>query len=368
MISPLLALCARTAEHPTQQQSLREAAGQFTQWADLPNLAEEHGIAPLLYHHLGAIEFSPPPPTRRALQGLVLRHRQANAIRSRVLSQILTAFQAEGIAILVLKGAALAHVVYPQPGLRPMRDIDLLARPAEAERAQTLLTGLGFREAKIGKPLPPAHHHLPPVKKVVEGLTVTLELHHRLLPHTGRHPSFDRLWNSAVSFSVNGTKAYTLSPADMLWHIYRHSFALPLIVEPLRLIWVADFVSLVEKFADQIDWPALQRRYPQLWRVLPLFHFLTPWSETVQRRLKLSLEPAPQGVGQLFQGWPQASLAVQRTNKGWGKILRDTLWPSAWWMQLYYGTSGRGPVWWWHRTVRHPLHILGWVGRYLQDR
>jgi hypothetical protein len=154
----------------------------------------------------------------------------------------------------------------------------------------------------------------------------------------------------------------------MLWHIYRHSFAFPLITEPLRLIWVADFVSLVEKQVDQIDWSALQRRYPQLWRVLPLFHFLTPWSETVQRRLNLSLEPVPPGVGVTFRGWPQASLAVQRTSKGWGKILRDTFWPSAWWMRLYYGASGRGPVWWWHRTVRHPLHILGWVGRYLQDR
>ena len=114
----------------------------------------------------------------------------------------------------------------------------------------------------------------------------------------------------------------------MLWHIYRHSFGFPLISEPLRLIWVADFVSLVEKYIEQIDWADLRRRYPQLWHVLPLFHTLTPWSESVQQRLKLSLEPVPQGAGEMFDGWPVSSLAVQRSRKGWFEIMRDTFWPS----------------------------------------
>jgi hypothetical protein len=43
---------------------------------------------------------------------------------------------------------------------------------------------------------------------------------------------------------------YTLGYEEMLWHIYRHAFGFPLIFEPIRLIYVADMVSLVEKFWD----------------------------------------------------------------------------------------------------------------------
>jgi hypothetical protein len=296
-----------------------------------------------------------------------LRHRDANAIRTDTLSLILDAFLDEEIPVLVLKGAALAHVVYPSPGLRPMRDIDLLVPRDRARQAQSLLVSLGYQESAPKSFSRQAHHHLPPMSKSVGGMTVTVELHHRLLLY-GRSPDFDSLWSTKTYFDLDGREAYTLAPVEMLWHIYRHSFGFPLISEPMRLIWVADFVSLVEKCLEQIDWADLRRRYPQLWNILPLFHSMTPWSERVQERLQLALEPVPQGAGENFQGWPTASLATQRANKGWLSMLRDTFWPSSWWMRLYYGLDGRGSTWWWHRVVRHPLHILGWVGRWIQDR
>ena len=39
----------------------------------------------------------------------------------------------EGVPILPLKGALLAFTAYPDPGLRPMGDLDLAVRPADAE-------------------------------------------------------------------------------------------------------------------------------------------------------------------------------------------------------------------------------------------
>jgi hypothetical protein len=44
----------------------------------------------------------------------------------------------------VLKGAALAHLVYPEPLLRPMRDIDILVRAEEVYRGYALLPQIGF--------------------------------------------------------------------------------------------------------------------------------------------------------------------------------------------------------------------------------
>ncbi len=367
MVPEILALCARAASHPLQLRRLEVAFTRFSRWADLAEQSEIHGIAPLIYYHFQAAGFSPPVPARRVLKALVMRHRDANAIRSRALVLILDALSAEGIPVLVLKGAALAHTVYPEPGLRPMRDIDLLVPPSQARQAQSLLISLGYHESSPTGFPHLAHHHLPPVSQVVGGLTVSVELHHRLLLH-GRSSDFESLWSTKLCFDLDGREAFTLAPVETLWHIYRHSFGFPLISEPMRLIWVADFVSVVEKYLEQIDWPDLQRCYPQLWNILPLFHSLTPWSERVQERLQLELDPVPQGAGELFQGWPVSSLAVQRASKGWFGTLRDTFWPSAWWLRLYYGLDGRGTAWWWHRTLRHPLHILSWVGRWMRDR
>jgi hypothetical protein len=166
---------------------------------------------------------------------------------------------------------------------------------------------------------------------------------------------------------VGDRKAHTLGHEDMLWHIYRHAFARPLIEQPIRLIWVADFVSLVEKYVKEIDWGRLKQTYPQVWRVMPLFHWLSPLSDRVLEHLNMDLGHPPEGVGLSFQGWPTSSLAAQRA-KGFRRILTDTFWPPVWWTRLYYGRDGRGLSWWWTRLAGHPLHIAGWLVRYTKQR
>ena len=89
------------------------------------------------------------PPTLDAqLLALTIRHRRRNDIYSLGLREILHAFNAAGIDAVVLKGAALAHVLYPAVGLRPMSDIDLLVDPRLTRRAQVLLAELGFAAVK----------------------------------------------------------------------------------------------------------------------------------------------------------------------------------------------------------------------------
>ena len=120
----LLALCARAQGHPTQYQHLREQAANLTDWNTLPTQAESHGLTPLLYTHLQAADIPIPAPIKEQLQACAMQHSHANRVRAKVLAEVLEAFQTAGIDALVLKGAALAHLVYPQPGSRPMRDVD----------------------------------------------------------------------------------------------------------------------------------------------------------------------------------------------------------------------------------------------------
>jgi hypothetical protein len=54
------------------------------------------------------------------------------------------AFRAEGIEVVVLKGPSVAHTAYPDPALRPFRDLDLLVRTSDWRRACALLAGMGW--------------------------------------------------------------------------------------------------------------------------------------------------------------------------------------------------------------------------------
>ena len=114
-IYPLLALCARAQGHPTQSQQLREQALALQTWDHIPAQAKVYGLEPLLYTHLQAAEVSLPATIKQQLQGCYLQHSHANRVRARVLAEILAVFQAAGIPTLVLKGAALAYLVYPEP-------------------------------------------------------------------------------------------------------------------------------------------------------------------------------------------------------------------------------------------------------------
>jgi Uncharacterised nucleotidyltransferase len=61
-----------------------------------------------------------------------------------------------GVPLLVLKGAALAQLVYEDPRLRPMRDVDLLVRKTDARRALDVLMRCGFPAGRPGRSRTPS--------------------------------------------------------------------------------------------------------------------------------------------------------------------------------------------------------------------
>ncbi len=359
---PLLCLAARVngrAYYPP----LIQAAGRYSAWPTLAGRAENHGLGPLLYTHLTAAGAAVPLEARRELQALYLRHRHANRVRSAALAEILDCFEAAGIRALVLKGAALAYLVYPDPGQRPMRDMDLLVRKAQARPAQVLLAGLGF-EAPLPGPGPLPGKHLAAATRSEQGLSLSVEIHHNLFS-PGRRLSLELedLASPPAGFTLAGRTAFTLPYEPLLWHLCQH---LLLMRQPLRLIWVADIVGLAERFAGQIDWDLVARRYPLVLSTLSLLHFLTPLPADLLAVAPVKIGPRPEGVGQEFDGWPRQAMAGQH-RKGWPLILRDTFWPPEWWLRLYYGLGSAGPLVW-GRWLGHPLQVLAWAGQLMLER
>jgi hypothetical protein len=104
---------------------------------------EAHGVVALVGVSPSVHEW---PATVRAL---LRRRLHAEAIveprRREALTEIVEAFGAADVPVLLLKGAHLAYSHYPHAWLRPRADTDLLVRPDDRAGADGVLRRLGYR-------------------------------------------------------------------------------------------------------------------------------------------------------------------------------------------------------------------------------
>jgi len=362
-VQKILALCARDSGHEAMYEELANGLKTFSSgeysWEKMINRAEQHGLASLLYKHIRGIECDVPKTSRRLLQSLYLRNRRSNTSRNKAVVEIVKAYNRQGIDVLLVKGIALCNFVYDEIGLRPMRDIDLLVKKSDLKKAEEVLLDLGYTVAQHHA-IPDDYYHLVPLEKTIDGLPVSIELHHNLLPFHPQYPLWpiEKSYEKSLKITIGDTTARTLSLEDTLHYVYLHGFQAPLTYEPYRLMHVADIVSLVEKFSHEINWPYLQQEIPTLLNSISRFHFLTPWSEAVSVQLGFETTKQSWGVGTPFSGWPLRKIKNEKV-LNLPALLKETVLPSQWWLQVYYGHL-KGLGYWKARCFDHPRTIWRW--------
>ena len=107
-----------------------------------------HPFLHLVLNDNGMLDFIP----HEALA--VLERAKTDAVircmrRKAELQRVFTLLNDKGIEAVVLKGASLCELVYPEPYLRPMRDVDLWIPEPQMRRAQSLLEANGYREKHV---------------------------------------------------------------------------------------------------------------------------------------------------------------------------------------------------------------------------
>ncbi|MGW8192847.1 MAG: nucleotidyltransferase domain-containing protein [Desulforhopalus sp.] len=367
MIGNILALCSRDQGHEEVYSRLKGNLNTFDarhgSWEKLINEAEIQGIAPLVYKHVTAVEHPIPPQPRRLLQSVYLRHRRSNDIRNRTIAEILATLQKNGVAAILLKGIALINTVYQEPAVRPMRDIDLLVGDRDVARVQELLHISGFYPESSAA-IDDDHHHVEPMVKIIAGLPVSVEIHRQLLPQQTYNSSwsYEALRSNSASFSLHGVKAQTLGLEHTLHYLYLHGLRAPLTYEPYRLIHIADLVSFVELNHQQINWQKLAADFPGVFDILSRLHFLTPYHPEIINNLPLNISTIPDKPGMPYCGWPQRALSEIAAPQML-RYLKDTIWPSQWWTQVYYGTI-KPAAYFKARFFEHPRALWRWAKSY----
>lgn len=114
-------------------------------WQAIDTCASQHRLRPLLFHQLRSVwrDWAMPDRVRLGWERTAARAAIRALDRQAVTVDVTRTLDLAGIPCAVLKGGALAGH-YGNPALRPMRDIDVLVAPDQAEAAFALLLDGGL--------------------------------------------------------------------------------------------------------------------------------------------------------------------------------------------------------------------------------
>lgn len=292
-------LCRVLAGHSDQ---VEWASFAPPDWERLGKVAQVHGLAPLLYYTLNTTGWleQAPGSFRSMLQAAYYRTTARNTVLYQELGRILAALQQAEIPVVVLKGAALACTLYPEIGLRPMVDIDVLVRDEDVERAIGCVRHLGYRNLISGK-YPVYKYHV--ALKGGPHQSIMVELHWTLIysaqnidwfweqtgpwggwcSGAGEHGGIERTKPSAIAWSPPPLSPRCLTPTAHLLYLTAH-LILQHGGEGAQLLWFYDLHLAISQWGAALDWDKLLaqarklRWEPALYTALQTTHryFNTP--------------------------------------------------------------------------------------------
>lgn len=239
-------------------RTLTETARSVSDWDNAVSISASHCILPQVMRVVSDLKGTGIVP-----EGVVSRLRDLThtdvALQARLriaLKEMLPVIRENGAEVIVLKGPAIAQLLYERPGERTYKDLDLLCREEDYGKVWEALTSLGYRTT-AGPTLP--------ARKAEQETHFERKFHHPDgLARVDVHPDAmklgvrprhaDDLWKRAVPTMLEGEPTWVLSPDDQLLtlcvHLHRHGF--------IRLIWFKDIDLLLRRHGDDLDWDMIR--------------------------------------------------------------------------------------------------------------
>ncbi len=235
-------------------------------WNHLASRAHSEGVAPLVYwtfSKAGRLS-SIPQETRNFLRVAYASVYMQNQAMFKELETLAHLFHEADIPVVVLKGACFALTIYPDIGLRPMGDLDLLVPASKLDEAVQIAETLGYAET-----LPEASpglkellsHHICLQKNSPQ--MVVLEIHDRLIGEDAFSYAVpvDWFWEQIEPLDVPPTTTrfqtlLMLTPTAQILYAASHAM-LQHGGDQAPLRWFCDLDRLIRQYHERIDWTLL---------------------------------------------------------------------------------------------------------------
>jgi hypothetical protein len=225
---------------PLQQVLSAALRGEASEWPDTLTETDarvliEHGVAPLIYASTGVPE----------LRSEAIRAAAYEPLRAADLATVLAALAARGVAVLVLKGTALAYGLYATPEMRPRSDTDLFIAHESLDTLREVMLALGFAE----HPSSGDEHGLRQAVFTRELIVYDVHWSATNVPAFDAVLRFDDLQTRAIALPALGAEARGLSHVDALLLACIHRVAHH--HDSDRLIWLVDIALLRERMSRE---------------------------------------------------------------------------------------------------------------------
>ncbi len=228
----------------------------------LVTLACREGVHCLLYANLKRAHLLDALPPD-LVEELTQRYHRTAALNMRAvrdLEQLCTRLAVAGIGVLVLKGMALLHDLYPDPGLRPTGDVDLWVADEDLDAMTATLASIGYAP----EPFYPDTYR--------RGNTI-VDIHTHLLG-AGRIHSRERILAAGERCLLEGAEpaAYGATanklgtPQNLLLlglHLMKHNAD--------RLLWLIEINELVRQCTPD-DWERLLELGEEMGQAISIAH------------------------------------------------------------------------------------------------
>ena len=175
-------------------------------------------------------------------------------LMQRRIATVLAALNAAGIDYMLVKGPALAYVIYPNPLLRPYKDIDIIVREKDWTRTHHQLIDMGYDPIGVSDAPPPK---LFPLQVNYESeyrhpeTRLLIEVHYDDILNAGlRSRDVDGFWQRSQICEIVGEPVRVMAKSDQLLHLcahgHHHAYS--------EIKWMTDIGLMVRDHSGDLDW------------------------------------------------------------------------------------------------------------------
>jgi len=230
-------------------------------WGRLLELAQHHGLVPLLYRRLTTAGDATQPAWLQPLR----EQYNLNAHRTLRLSvemvNIYKHLATRGLQVLPYKGPVLAERLYGNVALRQFSDLDFLVREPDLPSIRLALAEFGYKQALLLSPAAERAYLKSGYEYTFDGTNGRnlIEIKWQILPRFYSIAfEVNDLFERAVAVNVAGQQLRALSDQDLMLvlcvHAAKHGW--------MQLSWLCDITQLARSRA--IDWEALRTEAARL--------------------------------------------------------------------------------------------------------
>jgi hypothetical protein len=262
----LLLCCCRKDIGRKNRNEIIEAQRKTIDWDCFVKKARENGIAAVVYSKLSKIKKDCPHIPSfvfKKLKKVYYLNATQNSLIFEELGKVLKIFSNAGLQVIVLKGAVLAEKIYGNLALRPMLDVDLLAKKEDLLRLDEQLKISGYKPTDISvEDIDFSSGYLTTIDyRSLSPNSPSFHVHWHFVNSTIPNESYiknikiEDIWQDAEKTKIADVETMVMAPHHLLIHLSEH--ALRVTHSLSKISFFCDIDEVVNSYQGRLDWDRL---------------------------------------------------------------------------------------------------------------